>query len=228
MLGNLRSWLEEQSDALGSPWGHQRGGHGPGKGHHQLRGCPGLPLTNRGIDAQTNPRARVQQVLEKQTRFKNPSENQLPKPETRRARRWAGAARRVPSLLCRCLLIARNFPFPRHCIILEVLHHIPGWGDQSRSAGKLSPAPSGFCSKPPEQPCVRHAGDTACWGHGSRGQQGCAGARAVLMQPSETPQGSRELLFWQRARGWGALALAQLCFPGCCLLVYVRRDFCQG
>lgn len=46
------------------PWGlhgaTHMGAHGPGKGHHQLRGCPGLSLMNRGIGAQTNPRAQVQ------------------------------------------------------------------------------------------------------------------------------------------------------------------------
>lgn len=191
MLGNLRSWPGQQSDALGSPWCHPRGGTWPREGTSPAAGLPWPLFNEQGYwcsdkSKGTSAKSR-QQVLEKQMHFKNPSENQVPKPETRRALRWAGAAQRVPSLLYWCLLIARNFPFPGHCMILQVLHHIPGWEDQSRSTGKLSPTPSGFWSRPPEQPCVWHAGDTACWGHSSRGQWGSAGTQTIPMQPSETP-----------------------------------------
>ena len=99
-----------------------------------------------------------------------------------------------------------------------MLHHIPSWEDQSRSAGKLSPTQIHFCCNLAEQPCVRRAGGAA------RGDSGALqGPTQLKHSPRKNPQSPRGLLCWKRAQGWGA--------PGAGL-AFLRRvlpsDLCQA
>lgn len=160
--------------------------------------CPFLPFAHCGKGKQQHRAKAMGCALKnKQNHFKHPSANQLHNPEPCSVLCRAGAVRQVPTLCFWCLFFARSFLFSRYCIILQVLHRVPGWEDQRRVLASWTHL---------VQPCM--------W---------CAGAWHELCGKKTLNKKSLKAAGLEGVQGQGALAW--LCLAGWCslVMVYVHR-----
>lgn len=175
----------------------------PGAAWAQSWVCPFLPFAHCGKGKQQHRAKTMGCALKnKQNHFKHPSANQLHNPEPCSVLCRAGAVRQVPTLCFWCLFFARSFLFSRYCIILQVLHRVPGWEDQRRVLASWTHL---------VQPCM--------W---------CAGAWHELCGKKTLNKKSLKAAGLEGAQGQGALAW--LCLAGWCslVMVYVHRNISRN